>query len=69
SRARFRFVSGINRKPVLGLSQKRKLIGGQTIKKCQLFSGRVIMWHNVARFFEIRGTRRNLGRKYNECNS
>ncbi|MGD9560952.1 MAG: hypothetical protein AB7F88_01885, partial [Pyrinomonadaceae bacterium] len=41
SRARFRFVSGINRKPVLGLSQKRKLIGGQTIKKCQLFSGRV----------------------------
>ena len=31
SRARFRFVSGINRKSALGLFQKRKLIGGQTI--------------------------------------
>lgn len=41
SLARFRFVSGINRKPVLGLFQKCKLIGGLTIKKCQLFSGRV----------------------------
>ena len=41
SRARFRFVSGINRKPALGLSLKRKPIGGLTIQKCQLFSGRV----------------------------
>lgn len=31
SRARFRFVSGINRKPALGLSLKRKPIGGLTI--------------------------------------
>lgn len=31
SRAGFRFVSGINRKPISGLCKKRKLIGGQTI--------------------------------------
>ena len=31
SRARFRFVSGINRKPTLGLFLKCKLIGGQSI--------------------------------------
>ena len=31
SRARFRFVSHINRKPALGLSLKRKPIGGLTI--------------------------------------
>lgn len=31
SRAGFRFVSGINRKLISGLCNKRKLIGGQTI--------------------------------------
>jgi hypothetical protein len=31
SRARFRFVSGIHRKPISGLCRNRKLIGGQTI--------------------------------------
>lgn len=46
SRARVRFASGINRKPTLGLSLKCKLIGGQTIKKCQLFSGRVTRYRD-----------------------
>lgn len=41
SRARFRFVFGIDRKPIVGLSINCKPIGGQTIRKCQLFSGRV----------------------------
>lgn len=31
SRAGFRFVSGIHRKLISGLCNKRKLIGGQTI--------------------------------------
>ncbi|MGH8500419.1 MAG: hypothetical protein ACRERV_16660, partial [Methylococcales bacterium] len=48
SRARFRFVSGFNRKLTSGLNKKCKLIGGLTIKKCQLFSGRV----SVLFFFE-----------------
>jgi hypothetical protein len=40
SLARVSFVSGIDRKPALGLFQKGKPIGGLNHKKCQLFSGR-----------------------------
>lgn len=42
SRARVRFVSGIDRKPALGLFPKRKLIGGLNHKKCQLFPGHAV---------------------------
>jgi len=50
SLARFRFVSGIDRKPALGLFQKGKPIGGLNHKKCHFFQDDT-----------LRGTKRTAG--------